>query len=370
MTRIVLVTEHSSPSHCGIGDYTLHLAQSLNSANCEAIIFALEGECNESAFDARDAFSSVDSKFCRLEERITKCNPALVILQLTPLMYGAQRYKNRHSLQTFWIRICLKWRTAIILHETYFKVWWHPVTWLKGEVQRRHMHAMIRTSDYIFTASEPLIDELKERWPLKKIEFLPIGSNFPKSDIRKADARKRLNISDDEISIILFGGGNNLKWMARLVDLVDSHLVSSAVKVRWFLMGGAQVKWFKLKAPALQIGRIDPDDVSVYLSSADIFLVPHYSGLNAKRGTVMAALQHGLPIVGTNGAMTDNFWAIVPGVRLIERRRHKEFAAEVCALAKSNDLRREFCMANLLAYSVKFDWPVVADKLSSTLDFT
>jgi len=48
------------------------------------------------------------------------------------------------------------------------------------------------------------------------------------------------------------------------------------------------------------------DDVGDHLMSADCILAPFVDGLSTRRGSVVAAFQHGIPVVSTSSIWTDH----------------------------------------------------------------
>ena len=53
----------------------------------------------------------------------------------------------------------------------------------------------------------------------------------------------------------------------------------------------------------------------------------------------MAALEHGLPVIGTRGHMTDAFWREAEGVILVEKKSVAGFVDAVLTLARDRQMR-------------------------------
>jgi glycosyltransferase involved in cell wall biosynthesis len=56
-------------------------------------------------------------------------------------------------------------------------------------------------------------------------------------------------------------------------------------------------------------GVLDAPEVSVHLRACDILVQPYPDGVSSRRGSVMAGLAHGVPIVTTFGHLTEALWA-------------------------------------------------------------
>jgi glycosyltransferase involved in cell wall biosynthesis len=108
--------------------------------------------------------------------------------------------------------------------------------------------------------------------------------------------------------------------------------------------------------------------VAARLASADIFLAPYVDGVSSRRTALMAALQHALPVVGTDGASTDPLLrGATDALRLLPVGNPELFAESVFNLALSADLRSAMGRAARRLYEESFDWPVLAGRLLGSL---
>jgi glycosyltransferase involved in cell wall biosynthesis len=100
------------------------------------------------------------------------------------------------------------------------------------------------------------------------------------------------------------------------------------------------------------------------LAGSDIFLAPFADGVSTRRTTVMSALQHAIPVLGTDGHLTDRvLQQSSSALRLVPVRDRDGFAAEAMRLAQQGEERRALGDAGQLLYARSFDWPVVVDGL-------
>ncbi len=359
--RIAIITASMSPFHCGIGDHSSQLAGSLRQLGHEVSIIAGRGE-------ACDGVSIIDSNWEvdsleRLFRRLTEMHLELVIIQFTPLMYHSANDRDGRNMVLFLKRCAKLWKTAVIVHETYFRTWRYLPSLIRGTREKALLQGMVRHSHYIFSASQPLVNEMSGWGSEAKISLLPIGSNFRIVEVDRDLARYERGVGKDDILLVMFGGGNNLKWMKRHVQRADLLLYSEGVKAKWLMLGGIPGAWFRLRLPVVSLGRVDEDEISVRLRTGDIFLMPHFSGLCAKRGTLMAAMQHSLPVVGTRSGMTDTFWDNVQGVCLIPVSSARNFAQQVANLACDSEARTRLGSSNQDYFRRHFNWEQVADML-------
>jgi glycosyltransferase involved in cell wall biosynthesis len=118
-----------------------------------------------------------------------------------------------------------------------------------------------------------------------------------------------------------------------------------------------------------QPGRLPDDELASWLSAADLFVAPFVDGVSTRRGSVMAALQHGLPVVGTIGSLTDAVLArATDALLLVPVNRPDLFAEAVVQLAGAREDAGRLGAAGRELYESSFDWPVVAQRLLDELD--
>jgi glycosyltransferase involved in cell wall biosynthesis len=105
------------------------------------------------------------------------------------------------------------------------------------------------------------------------------------------------------------------------------------------------------------------------LSAADIFLAPYEDGISTRRTTLMAALQHGIPVVATLGPLTDRLLREAGSrLDLVPVEDRAAFAERVSRLAQDPERRKALGAAGRTFYEEQFAWPVVSRRLREVLD--
>jgi len=358
--KIAIISRLIRPVHCGIGDHTFRLKVSLNNSGHKVIIIAGKGGPCKDIFIIKDDWSY--NTLSNLIIDLDKMKIDQLVLQYTPLSYYTKNILSLFNLNKFWRECGARWNTCLILHETYFKTWRHPTSIIRGTVQKYLMKDLVRSSQKIFTASQPLAKEVKAWSNSYHIKILPIGSNIDVCPVNRDEVRIGLNIKPKDIVITLYGGGNSLKWLSHYVNYVDKYLTNNGIEFQWLFLGGVPTNWFTIKTPVLNPGWLSPEELSRYLQVTDIFLVPHFSGASAKRGTIITAMQHGLPVVGTKGQMTDDFWSEVLGVKMVPLGSPALYANTVLELALNPGLREEHSRLNKEYFNKNFTWEKISKK--------
>ncbi len=151
-----------------------------------------------------------------------------------------------------------------------------------------------------------------------KLALIPIGSNISANDVKPAD--RRLIGSDDDFLIANFGLINRSKGIDTLIESL-ALLRAAGIPARLVLIGGVAgssdptnaayieeidrlIEQNNLAAFVHKTGYLDDAGVSSWLRAADAIALPFADGASFRRGSLMAAIQHGCAIVTTQPAVT------------------------------------------------------------------
>ena len=356
--HFAIITRNLPGENCGLADHSFFFGESLRNFGHRVTLIGAKGRGDGQTVLVEDDWSP--EGLVRLGERLEFLNPDQVVLQFTPLHYS-QGHRLAYGLMDFWRSCSARWRTSLIVHETYAWDWGRPLGWLGARAQKRLTRRLIEESFRAFSASGVLVEELGRSGYADKAVYLPIGSNFPKPSGDRDTARGQCGIGKEEIVLVIFGAAGALKGMERVVERADRELRRKDLKIRWLILGRVPRAFFRLDSPAVSPGWLSPAELSNRLEAADIFLVPHNCGLSAKRGSLMAAMQHGLPVVGTRGPMTDDFWSGVEGVKLVRKDSDDAFCRAVEALCVHAQMRLEKGRYNRDYYESHFTWQRIGE---------
>jgi glycosyltransferase involved in cell wall biosynthesis len=108
-------------------------------------------------------------------------------------------------------------------------------------------------------------------------------------------------------------------------------------------------------------GRQSVDELATELSAADIYLAAFVDGLSTRRTTLMAALQHALPVVGTDGPLTEpELRAEQAAIRWAPTGDLQRFAEAALGLAADAESRQRCGAAARMLYDQRFSWEKIA----------
>ncbi len=288
----------------------------------------------------------------------------LLLIQYNPFWYGQRGFAP--SLPAFLWNLRLRRRRPIIglmIHETFVDA--RNFRWaLMGAWQRAQLLALHGATDVNFCSIERWVELLGAMPPHRPAHHLPVGSNLPDMRDHREETRVELGVNEDTSVIACFG----LRHPERLED----HTLRAA---RAIAQTGRRVLLLNLGQGPREVhamgrvtvqspGFLEADALARLVAASDIFTAAHLDGVSTRRTTLMAALQHGIPVVGTSGRQTDQILLLArDALTLIPVDQPDAFSAAVSHLAADPLARGRLGEAGRRLYSNEFDWPVIATRL-------
>jgi len=178
--------------------------------------------------------------------------------------------------------------------------------------------ALTRWSDAVIVTNAEDLETLAP-YPLSPTPYLiPIGSNIepaPPSDYDRDAWRARWGVGPEDILLSYFGFLNESKGGETLMRALN-RVVKKGYRARLLMVGGkwgssdptnvayarrveALIDELDLSERVMWTGYTPREEVSANLLASDICVLPYRDGASFRRGSFMAALVHGLPIVTT-----------------------------------------------------------------------
>lgn len=333
LSPTVTLTPKTPPHICGVGDYTLNLATHCQSHLGHPIDLIVETTCTPQTHPvtihplmAGWSPSHLTSLFNQLQAAGVR----RVILQYTAFSYSPRGYNP--YLVPFWERCHQHFQTLLVVHETYNRLALrYPGTWALNPRQKAVLRGLLQASHQVFCGSEPYRHQLRRLGcPDRQLHALPIPNNIPPQPLapqQRATLQHALGLSPSVPTLALFGCRESIypTWLTRL----DQHLSQGGRPIQWLLLGNAQKLTPPLAHTVARPGFLSAAALSHHLQLADILLMPHAGGISAKRTSLMAALEHGIPVVGTQGVLTDGFFHQLPSLFLAPD--HGQFQGQLVA---------------------------------------
>jgi glycosyltransferase involved in cell wall biosynthesis len=290
--------------------------------------------------------------------------PDWVLLQYNPFRYGRAGIAPR--LLSDIGRLQRRWRVPLVVmvHEAWIAMT-DPKSVAIGAWQRAQLRLLVHNAAAVMASTERIAAELGS-----SAAHVPVGANIRPVRSTRAAARAALGL-DGRLVLTLFGRDHP----SRALDHAEAAIAAVAQTatdrpLTVINLGGdapsiRAPEGVELRTP----GALEPDQVSLHLWATDLALLPLTDGASTKRGTLMAALAHGIAVLGQRGASTDSVLTAAADALVLTPAGNREaFAQAAVGLAANPDRLTQLGAAGKLLYESRFDWPVIAARVASVIE--
>jgi polysaccharide biosynthesis protein PslF len=374
-----MVSGEFPPQHGGLGDYTNLLCQHLVPFGIEVGVVTSKaaGEtARGKGFPVAPAVKRWDM-FCwpELGKRIRTMNANVIHVQYQTAAYGLHPAINLLPLALRMAKNPAK--VVFTFHD--LDAPYQP--WLRGPVRKMAMRAGERKCDAFVATNGADFQQLlgsRPGPPWARYHLIPIGANVPRNPPRRFTReaqRKKLGAGARTVLLSHFGLLNQSKGLQDVLPAMKL-LVEQGLDVKLVLIGGTtgtsdltnvsfsnhirvQIEQLGLAGRVHETGFLSPEEVSAHLLACDVCVLPYRDGASFRRGTLMAALEHGLSLVTTRPAENE----LVDGqnARLADPANPVSLARAIDDLAQDEVARRRLGFeAGKLGQ--RFGWPAIAEK--------
>jgi glycosyltransferase involved in cell wall biosynthesis len=371
--RFAFVTPNFHPRTCGVGDFSMRLAQELQRREMAVKIFSRAPvETHPQGPDVAIAGADGATPLViaeRLRRHIEAFAPTDLVLQYTPQMLGASRFG---SPATLWLA---RWgrraglNVVLVAHEL-FLPWRRRLDLVAGAaLMRAQLALLLRAVDHAMVTMEMRLAEVR---PLARL----VGVSRPTGVVRIGTAalpvararrpgRLRLGVfstlaSTKRFDVVLeaFGLVHARHPLAELVLLGD---LGRAEDPRYRALAEAiarQPGRDRIRVP----GKLDLADVAREVSELDIYLFPMISGANTRTSTLPLALGTGVPVVATSSYETDAIFVGDENLVVADDMTGEAFGRAVLRLADDAALAEHVATGGQTLYKRHLSWERVADQ--------
>lgn len=292
-----------------------------------------------------------------------------VILQYNPFSFGRWGFAPRLPLDVMMLRrrrpdVLI----AVMVHEAFIPID-SPKSLVMGAWQRWQLRAVLSAADVVLVSSSSWIPLL----PLRRHPVTaPVGSNVPDRREQRQIRRRALGADDRTLVLATFGTNHP----SRLLDHVVTAANAVAARHQRVLLlclgvGSRPLDGLDPVVAVHRPGRQSASELAGDLSAADIYLAPFADGLSTRRTTLMAALQHALPVVGTDGPLTEPELRSEDAAILWTPSGDRErFADGALMLAGDAELRHRRGAAARALYDRRFAWELIAEGILTALSLS
>jgi len=366
--KLLVITGTWPPLRCGVGDYTRELCRELAKLPWEVHVLTsrLAGEQVPGVTLHPLAETWSWPVLDQVENCIRELQPDVVNLQWPTAVYGRSLAVNG-----------LAWRLrrafpglplVTTLHELrYFKPW----TRLRVLPSLKHSRRII-----LVDPQDALVVKNLAPNSASRCRVIPIGSNLPPAEGRgfdRAARRRQLGFQARDFVVTFFGFANPPKGLETLLEALR-QTQEAAGGVQFLLLSQLEGNYgARLRAAIHDLGleeitrTVDyagPRETAERLACADCAVLPFLDGIAWKRGSVMACLAQGLPVISTLPAVPP--FEHGGNALLVPARDPGALAAAIGRLRQDPDLRARLGQAGR-RLAEKFSWPEIARQQHDTL---
>ena len=290
--------------------------------------------------------------------------PPWILLQYNPFSFG--RWGVAPSLIGDALRLRRRTgaRFAVLVHEP----WGDRYDWrstLMSTYQRVQLRTLLLGADVVMATTEG-----RARMLRRDALYVPVGSNITPVETPAPTARARLGVSDDTLVLALFGTGHPSRALDDAEVAVNALAERDGVRSMRVLNLGRGAPPLRLRA-GIEVdrpGQLAAEELSWRLSASDVLLLPFTDGVSTRRTTLMAGLAHGVAIVGSRGANTDELLTRRPDALVLTPSGDgAAFARALADVSADRRRLRAIGEAGRRLYRDQFDWPVIARRVASAL---
>ncbi len=379
--RVLFVTGEFPPMQGGVGDYTWSLGSALNQRAVDVHVLT-DREAGPSHLvpaGVNNVYPDVATWGWRLAGQVRalvgEVQPDVLHIQYQSAAFDLHPAINllpRARRAGRWPRA-----VAVTFHDLrtpYIFPKAGPLRW------RANLELAARSDAVIATNAEDSSRLRQVQRLAGKLHEVPIGANIqpdPPAGFQRAAQRARWGVGPDDLLLCYFGFLNESKGGEELM-LALARLATAGVPVHLLMIGGqvgasdptnqaylrrvqGLLDEYGISQRVRWTGFTAADEVSANFFAADVAVLPYRDGASFRRGSLMAALAHSMPVISTEPAVQipelrdgENIW-------LVPARAPESLAEAVTHLWRHPDLREQLSQgARELASH--FTWDAIADR--------
>ncbi|MCR9206155.1 MAG: glycosyltransferase family 4 protein [Halobacteriovoraceae bacterium] len=315
--KVLILSPFFPPLINGLSHYTQCFANNLSEKGEDVTVACNEGLGNDQDIPIIPLKDWSWFSFCDLLQIIRERRFDTVLIQYVPHMYNRKGGIN-FSLPLFVILLRLLGQTKIeiMFHELHYPLEPKPLSVVLWLIHHLMLFPLLWFSHRCFFSTQRYLKKAKNLSIKKTLFFLPVGSNIPRWN-GKYDALGR----NGELSLGFFGGPH----ASKIFTPVFKGLELSSQKFHLHFMGIDEKKFTEAYGDNFKSfnytfhGTMSDSDLSQIISRIDLLCAYFTDGLSARRGSVLASLNNGTPVLTTKSPYTEELFFSFPGVILLDR---------------------------------------------------
>jgi glycosyltransferase involved in cell wall biosynthesis len=360
------ITGEYPPQPGGVSDYTRQVAEALVAAGDEVHVFA--PPCSQPDLSNQKVrvhrlsgrYSLPDLRALGQHLNRLPRRTGLVV-QYVPQGFGCH---GANLPLCGWLLARRRERLTVMVHEVAVDVGPHESLRLNllGILQRIMAGLLLLAADRRFIAIPGWRNRLRPvNWVRAKLEWLPIPSNVA-TTVDQEQVRLVRNRYGIPADVPLLGHFGTFHQSAPLLESILPPMTEQISRCHWLLIGPRSQEFaadVMTRHPTAAgrlhaTGRLSAVEVSQCLVACDVAVQPYTDGLSSRRGSTMASLALGVPVVSNRGHSTEEFWDSEGAVFIPADSGPEAFATAAIRILADTQLRAELSRRAADIYDRRF----------------
>jgi hypothetical protein len=308
--------------------------------------------------------------FAELRQAAAAWRGRWVFLQYTTLAWSSRGFPLRAPRVLDLLRQCGA-RPAVVFHDFMAARGSGIVGAFRGYCQMRVLRQLYaRSSLAVFTVPVGKITWL----PLRhgNAVFIPVGSNFPALN---RETENQDGLSSPVSTVAVFGITGGPRGVEEVGDITYAlkAVQSEGVRLRLVAIGRGSAVFEEELRKALNgsgielsmLGLISAEELVRALASAQVLLCVR-GHVSSRRGSTIAGIVSGLPIVGYRGPET-GFPITEAGVMLVDQNDRESLVHALAQVLTDENLYREMRKRSTAAAQKYFCWDAIASQFAKAM---
>jgi len=378
--RVLMVTGEYPPMEGGVADYSHILAERLvrRGVTVHVLTSAEAGPSGE-----RDGIMvhpqmpdwSFRSSFRFFGELVEQVSPDVINIQYQTAAFGMLPAVNLLPRRFPRVPFVVTFHDLLV-----------PYLFPKaGRLRTWVNHELARSAAAVIVTNAQDRQKLESVEGIRRLELIPIGSNITPvlpADYDRETWRRRWGVNSRTMLLCYFGFLNESKGGEELIEALRLVL-DRGIPVHLMMIGGTvgasdptnrayldrvreRIEALGVRDQVFWTGYMPNEDVSAAFVSSDACVLPYRDGASFRRGSLMAALAHGLAVVSTRPQAPTPEMVDGENIVLVSPNQPTELANAIEWLWADPDRRRRIGKG-AEAVSHLFDWDLIADRMLGVL---
>lgn len=314
--RLIIISPYSGKIDNALSKHSNHLYHGLNDS-FDLRVITSESARNEDAISNGHLYLK-DWKGEELGRALSFINheaPKKILFQYVPNMYNPRGGINLEFAR-FIANIPKEIEVIGFFHELYYPLLPELRSLVLHPTHRYQLNILLKRCKKVVTTTEEFARKIKKITKTTPVTVLPAYSNISRSSSERAQNQQKLRVA-------FIGGLHPSKRIPEIVEFLQQSKLHQE-RIRFEIYGVSQNNWPGVNHHNLFFhGHLSDETFSQELAQTDLVIAYFSDGLSTRRGSVMSAIQHGVPVISTIPKVNQLYPFECPGITLFSRDLNK-----------------------------------------------